>query len=383
MTLRKLVAVAIVSAWGAAAVAAPTVYGFLRKEIRSFSETAKTEPSRANYLAVTDVAGGESRFGLKGGGDLESTKYNYQMEFGVRTNDPAANLGADQKFGIRVAKVGMEGGFGGVTIGEDWSPISAFMSGKVDVLTNTVAGYPGDNNNDYFSNANKLLGGAYLYRGRLDMVQYATPVFAGFKYILTYDTENKGVTYGYTDNTGGVTPTTEATAIEHAIAYDNKDIGLKVLAAMYTITPMTKVDTVAAGSATGANKFAQNGMQIGATWENGPIFVGAGFGNATINDATTSTNNDYWNKRNRTFVAFKYALDKLDLALSYGQVTAGSDDSDTQLGFAATYKYTADVSSSFAYKTLTAKSNGMRTFGTDGEKENTGTWIGIGTTVAF
>ena len=103
----------------------PTVYGLINKEIRNFSQSSEANGGEgaAGTFAITDVDGFESRFGIKGGGDLTNSKYTYLLEVGLNSNldyDESGTTTDESRIRLRHSMIAVEGGFGKVLVGNYW-----------------------------------------------------------------------------------------------------------------------------------------------------------------------------------------------------------------------------------------------------------------------
>jgi len=134
-----------------------TVYGSVR-----ISETWTDIDGGDDFW---DVRNETSRLGFRGSEDLgNGLAAIYHYEFGVDASDTADVGGED--VGGRLAYVGLNGGFGQLTLGRQWEPYYFAVAGEVDVFNGINSG------NGYFSN--RL---AALRSG--NMLVYTTPSFNG------------------------------------------------------------------------------------------------------------------------------------------------------------------------------------------------------------
>lgn len=133
--MKKTAIALLVAGFAAAPIAAQadaTVYGSARIAVssKSFDEknaAGQTTGDVDSGLTATDHA---SRFGLKGSEDLgNGMKMVGRYEFKVNGGTAQINGGA----GVgRLSYVGLEGGFGGLYIGQQWSPFYELVGGATD-----------------------------------------------------------------------------------------------------------------------------------------------------------------------------------------------------------------------------------------------------------
>ncbi len=156
---KSIIALAILASVAGTAQADTTLYGSVRVSV---------EYNDNGVVDSTDVTNNSSRWGIKGHEDLgNGLSAIYKYEFGVDADKGTTTSkdGEGQRRGPnRLSYVGLQGGFGTVALGAQWSPYY------------NVAGY-----NDIF-NGSFSYSRTYLGTFRLaDVVSYTTPDMGGFK----------------------------------------------------------------------------------------------------------------------------------------------------------------------------------------------------------
>ncbi len=107
-----------------------TIYGSLRLAAYGGDDTA------------LDVTNDYSRIGLKGSSDtdLGGIKARYQFEAGVTGQDPSQNASQNEgQLASRLAWVGLEGDFGTLKVGQQWSILYNLVTGAAEMTISTSA----------------------------------------------------------------------------------------------------------------------------------------------------------------------------------------------------------------------------------------------------
>lgn len=89
-----------------------------------------------------DVTNDYSRIGLKGSSDtdFEGIKALYQFEAGVNGQDPSQNASQNEgQLVSRLTWVGLEGGFGTLKVGQQWSILYNLVTGAAEMTISTSA----------------------------------------------------------------------------------------------------------------------------------------------------------------------------------------------------------------------------------------------------
>lgn len=106
----------------ASAVADSSIYGSVRLSVRG---------QDTNNSLKWDIMNNASRLGLRASEDLENgIKAVAHFEMGVAAD--TASFGGDSE--NRIAKVGLEGSFGGIYLGTQWSPFYSVVGGTTDLF---------------------------------------------------------------------------------------------------------------------------------------------------------------------------------------------------------------------------------------------------------
>jgi predicted porin len=166
---RKLLAAALLSSLPlfAAAQSSVTVYGVLDAALAK-EDTGAPGGSRT---AVNSGNQSSSRLGFRGTEDLGGgLKAMFNLEAGVAVDTGAADSAL---FGRR-SVVGLEGAFGAVTVGREYTPI-ADVANATDIMGQGF----------YGSNLSSFTSGK-LTRRISNSINYKTPVMSGFKVAAAY-----------------------------------------------------------------------------------------------------------------------------------------------------------------------------------------------------
>lgn len=266
---KKIIAVAVAALASTAAFAQTnvTVYGVVDVQ-QAFVKTSGAADDGATQRSVGRLDSHGSYIGFKGVEDLgNGLKAVFVYESGFNTDTNVGGLS-----GGRDSYIGLAGGFGTIAAGNLTHPLRAFGA-KVELLpgaagfgtmasvTGTIAGIK-TGADDRASNA----------------IAYISPSFGGFTAVAAYvNGENK--TNG-TDATAAVAGTTSV-----AILDDNGDTlaGVSRCGAVVIGAAAGAAcgDAVAATAATG--KVNSRQWQVAGQYENGPLFVGAGYHSAKDN----------------------------------------------------------------------------------------------------
>lgn len=162
---KSVLALAVAAGMLASAVsyADTTFYGSFRGGVLF------TDPdSGDSNWAISDHG---SRWGVRGAEDLGSgLRATYQLE--ARVNLGAFNQGfGGPAFGGRLLWLGLEGGFGAVRLGTQWSPYYIDVAGRMDLFN--VVGIFDNNYSSVYRKNNSLL---YQTPGSLDMFKFAAMI---------------------------------------------------------------------------------------------------------------------------------------------------------------------------------------------------------------
>ena len=128
---RLLLTVAAGLGLSTSAVAGPTVYGLINKEIRSVSQDANE--NRVSKINFTDVDGFETRLGVKGDSKDDHHDINYKIELGLNSN---LDNNTNERLRVRLAYVKLNQSYGHFTLGKNWTPGSIRLI-KADPFSRT------------------------------------------------------------------------------------------------------------------------------------------------------------------------------------------------------------------------------------------------------
>jgi predicted porin len=281
---RKHLAAAVVAAFPLIALAQTNVqlYGVMDAAISS------EDNGVARHTVINSGNQSSSRFGFRGTEDLGGgMKALFNLEGGVAIDTGA---GDSALFGRR-AVVGLEGAFGTVTVGREYSPIAA-VAGATDI---TGQGFYGSN----------LSAFNYLTRRLSNSVNYKSQSISGFKVLAAYSageqatglpkSDLKGVGLEYAQGNlylGGAYHTNN-----NNVAGDTKEYAL---GAAYKFGDFeVKGNWLVADPAAANNKFTQ--YNLGAAYAMG---AGKFFVNLQQNKIENGARANGWN------VDYSYALSK-------------------------------------------------------------------------
>lgn len=300
---KTFVALAVLAAFGSAS-AQVTVYGKVDLGVSRTSETGNT--SEGLVVGSGNYEG--SRFGVKADHDLTGgVKATAKYEFSVNAaGDTDAAIKAN-----RVASVGLNGGFGNVTIGMQWTPYdNAWGFDQME--------YNG------FSAANKVWQQGKHYDGgntqagnAKNSISYSTPDMSGFNASVLYansgDRATNSVAYvglGANYATGPL-----------SINFGYEQVGAKV----HNSTALADDKTTA--------------MIVGASYNLGIATIGAGY-----EQANAEVNGVDWKDTGYTVSVSVPVNASTTVALGYAaETTASAGQSDiksTGLGAQAVYNWT-------------------------------------------
>jgi len=219
--MKKILAVAIATAFAAPAFAATSNVDIYGKLHLSVN-WFNDQPSNINDIGISNNA---SRFGLKGSEDLGGgLKGIWQIESGVNLDEQNGTLANRNSF------VGLSGGWGTALIGNHDTPLK-LVGRKVDLFGDTLA------------DSRNVMGGGSDTRAQ-NVVAYLTPAMSGFSGAIAFTTDlNVTQTYGPAATSGGTTAVTASGDRENA-----------------------------------------NAWNLSAAYENGPIYVGFGYGDGDYHE---------------------------------------------------------------------------------------------------
>ena len=198
---KSLLALAVLAASGAAmAQSSVTLYGVADTGVTYIG-------GNENVYGLTATGGNtNSRLGFRGVEDLGGgLKASFQLEAGINIDDGTGYLGKEGGKGLefrRISKIGLEGGFGSVTLGRDLTASYMAVS-RYDVFGDTGVG------GSLAWNA-----GNTGYNARSEnTLSYYTPTISGFR---------AGINYGF----GEKTQARDSRYVGVGLAYDNGPISV-------------------------------------------------------------------------------------------------------------------------------------------------------------
>jgi predicted porin len=302
--MKKILAVAIATAFAAPAFAATSnvdIYGKLHMSLNWYDDI----PTNKSDIGISSNA---SRIGFKGSEDLGGgLKGVWQIESGLNLDEQNGTLASRNSF------VGLSGGFGTALLGNHDTPLK-LVGRKVDLFGDTL----GDSRN--------VMGGGSDTRAQ-NVAAYISPNFSGFSGAFAYTTDLNGTAASGTcvpatfTAPGGVV--TDATACTNAVSASAADDD-------------------------------QSAWNLSAQYENGPIYVGFGYGDGDAHEALNLE--EHW---------------RLAGAFSFGdfKVVGQYDSLASALNGAANRDYDAwMLGGAFKMGAMTFKANYM-----DGDFENVST----------
>jgi predicted porin len=174
MQVKRLAAALVAAApLFAAAQTNVTLYGVVDAAV----ESADAGGPEGRHTNVQSGNQSGSRFGFRGSEDLgNGLKAIFNLEAGV-----AVDTGAQDSSGLfqRRAVVGLEGAFGTVTLGREYSPIAA------------VAGATDEFGQGFYGNNLSSFGSGRVTRRLANSVNYKSASFGGFDLLATYSAGEK------------------------------------------------------------------------------------------------------------------------------------------------------------------------------------------------
>jgi predicted porin len=174
MQVKRLVAALVASApLFAAAQTNVTLYGVVDAAV----ESADTGGPEGRHTFVQSGDQSSSRFGFRGSEDLgNGLKAIFNLEAGV-----AIDTGASDSAGLfqRRAVVGLEGAFGTVTLGREYSPLAA------------VAAATDEFGQGFYGSNLSAFGSGKLTRRLANSVNYKSPSWGGFGLLAAYSAGEK------------------------------------------------------------------------------------------------------------------------------------------------------------------------------------------------
>lgn len=172
-------------------MSAPTIYGKINK---SFAYTDQDVKTRKSTTGVRDVDNSETRLGAKGEVAVsESIKAKYALEIGFNSSTTGSSDESSKgRIRMRLAEGTFMTKFGSVTFGQTYAP-SAAKALTLDPLSNTIFGVANADQTAIIGNAKSVgkKGLGAVYRSRVDLLSYTTPVFGGLTYTISSDKSNK------------------------------------------------------------------------------------------------------------------------------------------------------------------------------------------------
>jgi predicted porin len=298
MQYKRLAAVLVTSfPLFAAAQSNVTVYGVMDAAI-SVEDTGA--PGEKSHTVINSGDQSSSRLGFRGTEELgDGLKAIFNVEAGVALDTGNADAAL---FGRR-SVVGLQGGFGTVTVGREYSPIAA-VAGATDILGQ---GFYGSNLSAFTTNR--------LTRRLSNSVNYKSNAMSGFTASAAYSAGEK---------TAGPSGDLKGLALEYANGPVYLGAGYHVLTRL--ATGDDKEYTVGAGYKVGDLEFKGNYMvadQTGANNKFEQFNIGAamafGQGKAYVNLQQNKLENGA--KGNGFTLAYSYALSKrTNLYTSYASL---------------------------------------------------------------
>ena len=275
---KSLIALAVLAASGAAmAQSSVTLYGVADV----FVGSAKTEVGgaglRQNVVNTSGING--SRWGLRGSEDLGGgMKAIFTLESGFNL-DNGSSAQSGQLFG-RQAFVGLESGFGTVSLGRQYSAYDALHSAtnmNGDAFTfNAASGTLNVNGASPASNIGVSANGMADYTSRVNnSIAYTSPSFSGF---------SGAVVYSFGENKNTVTPVGQLAANNDAT--DNASVHLKYangpLLVGYAYQQEKTVNSTVGSPTLGAQDKNKYNL-VGATYDFGVVKLNGSYNQAKNN----------------------------------------------------------------------------------------------------
>ncbi len=273
---KSLIALAVLAASGAAmAQSSVTLYGVADVFVGSTNSEIAGAGQRQNVVNTSGING--SRWGLKGAEDLGGgMKAIFTLESGFSLDNGASAQGG-QLFG-RQAFVGLESGFGTVSLGRQYSAYDALHSAtnmNGDAFTfNAASGFLNVNGAFPASNIGVSANGMKDYSSRVDnSIAYTSPSFSGFSGAVVYS-------FGENKNTVADSKATDNASVH--LKYAN---GPLLVGYAYQEEKQAAVANVAPAVGFSQDKNKYN--LVGATYDFGVVKL-----NGSYNTAKNNTFND-------------------------------------------------------------------------------------------
>jgi len=222
-SLIALAVAGVVSAPAFAATANVDVYGKMHMSVSLYDD----QPNTINDVQISSNA---SRIGFKGAEDLGSgLKAIWQLESTVDLDEQGGS------FATRNSFVGLSGGFGTVLAGTHDTPLKN-IGRKIDLFGDTIA------------DSRNVMGQGSDTRAR-NMVAYMSPSFSGLDFAAMYSTDLGAAT--------------------------SQSVSCVPVA---TTPPSTSCTVTPAVAGTTGDKDNSSIYNLSATYANGPLFLGLGYG---------------------------------------------------------------------------------------------------------
>lgn len=295
-----------------------TLYGLVDLGVAQSKDTATAAGASltAKKSEMTSMINGP-RIGFKGTEDLGGgLKANFLMEYGVQPDDGAASTTMNN----RQSFVGVEGGFGTVNLGRQYTAYHVHQAtfDMVNGNTNTLVG--------------NVVGLTTRVRSS-NTIAYTSPGFAGFSARADYGFGEAATTPGQikTNNSYSLSAKYASGPLVVGAGYDQvKNVGTSALISYKSVTAGAVIgDLVAAGS----DKFTVT--SFGASYDLGMAKLAGQYFTTKTTDADTSTND----KANGYNVGVAAPLGAVTLAASL----SGADlkDNGVKTGKASGYQLLA------------------------------------------
>jgi len=318
---KTLIALAALASIGSAfAQTAPTIALYGRADVSA--GTVSTTGAADKGLQIGSNGYYTSTFGIKGSSDLgNGLKMSGQLEAGFHPDSDSSFTGG--AWG-RVGKIALEGGFGAVQLGTDWSPYDNAMNDAMDYQHFSAQYAAWSLHGAHADDGNR--GDAINGNGNLvKHIQYTTPTVSGFNALIAYAPSKDATTNSDTSYTGwgvnyGAGPLALSLAGEHvpAAVQNGAVIGgtgytdAWVLTGSYNLGPATVFGGVEQANASlVAGSAKDSGYSLGVKVPLGSWTVSAGWATetTTMDNVADTKGSSYalqalyaWNK-NATFYA--------------------------------------------------------------------------------
>lgn len=262
---KTLIALAAVAATSAFAQSTVTLYGVADQGYNTDKKTVGAVATKTTGL--TSILSG-SRFGFKGTEDLGGgLKANFLMEYSVQPDEATTSMANRQSF------VGLEGAFGTVNLGRQYTQIHA-IQGAFDANGNaTAAGW---------------LGGGTSTVRQSNAIVYSTPSFNGFSAAVELGHAEVPQTSSVTGNAGNTTAL--------GLNYANGPLSVKAVTESIKLTALSYAAPGVSAAATLSDALAtRKANSIGASYDLGmakvmAVSTSAKAGSAADAGKVTTTN---------------------------------------------------------------------------------------------